>query len=190
MINGSLLVLRRRYSLRVKFENLNKRSHNHRFKTYDQHLHESFPTSPIRELHFWGSYQYRKLDCKHRGSMSIAERCCGSYNETKSFEFTVRRARLDIMNILGTTENQVSEKKTRLLKLAQLMFNPSSPQTPNRIQKTSNIIILPFHKSYKLMLCLQKVEMWQQKLEKQFQLTGNMTVYKKGILERQSLNNL
>lgn len=118
------------------------------------------------------------------GSMSIAERCCGSYNETKSFEFTVRRARLDIMNILGTTENQVSEKKTRLLKLAQLMFNPSSPQTPNRIQKTSNIIILPFHKSYKLMLCLQKVEMWQQKLEKQFQLTGNMTVYKKRASQR------
>lgn len=67
--------------------------------------------------------------------MSIDERCCGSYNETKqqSFEFTVSRARLDIMNILGTTENYVSEKKTWLLKLAQLMFNPSSPHTPNRI---------------------------------------------------------
>lgn len=34
------------------------------------------------------------------------------------------------------------------------------------------------------MLCLEKVEMWQQRLENVIELTGNMTVYKKGILER------
>lgn len=61
--------------------------------------------------------------------MSIDERCCGSYNETKqpSFEFTVRRARLDVMNILGTTENYVSEKKNLVGKVGSVDVQPQFP---------------------------------------------------------------
>lgn len=49
--------------------------------------------------------------------------------ETKqqSFEFTVRRARVDIMNILGTTENYVSEKKNLVAKVGLVDVQPQFP---------------------------------------------------------------
>lgn len=61
--------------------------------------------------------------------MSIDERCCDSYNETKQqrFECTVRRARLDVMNILGTTENYVSEKKNLVAKVGSVDVQPQFP---------------------------------------------------------------